>query len=154
MPNPVKIKRLESQIQRRVAMLMIRDMRDPRIRSVTITRVKLSGDLSACTVLWSTLEEDGKRRAVERALDGARGWVQREVAEILETRVTPVLRFEFDPSLEGADRVFRLLRDAGVESTPPLASDNGTESPAAEDSVPASPDDPAPSDEVDGSSAN
>ena len=99
------VQRLEKLIQRRVAMVLLRDLNDPRVRLVTVTRVELSRDRSQCKLHWSTLEEDGKRRATERALEDATSYVRHAVAQVLETRTTPELRFVFDKSVEGMSRV-------------------------------------------------
>jgi ribosome-binding factor A len=118
MAESIRIRRLESLIQKRVATVLLRDLHDPRVSLVTVTAVRLSRDLSSCRIRWSTLEEGGRRRAVSRALDDAAGYVQREVAAILDTRTVPRIVFEFDPSIEGADRVHRLLRGLREESGP------------------------------------
>lgn len=107
--------KLEKLIQRRVAMVLLRDIADPRMGMVTITRVELARDRSACKVYWSTLEDGGKRRTQERALEDSRAFVQREVGAILKTRTVPELRFAFDKSVEGMDRISRLIREGLME---------------------------------------
>jgi ribosome-binding factor A len=114
MPS-IKIARLQQLILQRVAIVLSREIADPRLNLVTITRVELTNDLEHCKVFWSTLEEDGARRAVERGLDMARGYIQREVARSMHTRVTPVLTFVFDQSIEGAEELARILREAQLE---------------------------------------
>jgi len=104
--------RIQKKIHMKVADMLLREMHDPRLRLVTITQVELSKDRTECRVLWSTLEEGGKRSAISHALDDATGYFQREVGRILRTRVTPRMRFVFDPSVERAERITRLLREA------------------------------------------
>ncbi len=111
----VRIQRLQSLIHSRIAMVFIRDLNDPRVRLVTVTKVRLAGNLEECKVYWSTLAEGGARTAVACAIDDARGYIQRSVAEILETRTSPHLVFIFDQSIEGAERVSRLIREARAE---------------------------------------
>jgi ribosome-binding factor A len=106
------LERLQKLIQRKVATVLIRDLKDPRIGLVTVTRVELTSDHSHCKVFWSTLEEGAGRRRTARGLEDARGFVQREVAGALHTRTTPHLEFEFDPRLEGMERISSLLREA------------------------------------------
>ena len=116
MPS-IRIARLQELIKKRVAMVLSRDLNDPRLLLVTVTRTELANDLSHCKVYWSTLEEDGGRRAVERGLEDAQGYVRREVARIMKTKVTPEIHFIFDQSIEGAERISRLIREAREEDT-------------------------------------
>jgi ribosome-binding factor A len=91
---------------------------------VTVTRVRLSPDLSVARVNWSTLGGPGDRSKARHALESARGRLQAAVAEGLGTRVTPRLAFHFDESLARAQRVTdvldRLSRErAEREGAPP-----------------------------------
>jgi len=107
--------RLQKRILHKVTDLLLREIQDHRIGMITITRVELSRDRSHCRIHWSTLAEGGARSATAHGLDGARGFVQREVASILDTRLTPRIEFVFDPSVEGVERLSRLLREAQDE---------------------------------------
>jgi len=107
--------RIKKQIQRKVSDMLLRDLNDPRLGLVTISRVELTGDRSECKVFWSTLEEGGSRSAITHALESARGYIQREVASILHLRTSPRLEFSFDPALEGIERLSRLLNEARAE---------------------------------------
>ena len=107
--------RIRKQIMRKVSIMLIRDLNDPRLGLVTISGVELSGDRSECVVYWSSLDEGGARSAIAHALESAQGYVQREVAGILHLRTAPKLEFRFDPSLEGIERMSRILREAQAE---------------------------------------
>ena len=125
-----KIERLQSRIKERVAMVIMRDLADPRIGLITITRVKLAKDLTHCTIYFSVLGGDADRSRSTHALDDGRGYIQREVARILRTRTTPHLEFEYDPSVEGSVRVSRLLRNA---LDPDAAADDADDEHADDD---------------------
>lgn len=109
------LQRLQDAILRRAAVIIQRDLADPRIGLVTVTRVKLAADFESCRIFWSCLEEGGARRATAEALESARPYVQRAIAETLRLRKAPIIQFEFDPAIEGVDRVTRLLRDVCAE---------------------------------------
>lgn len=109
--------RIRKQIMRKVSSMLLKDLSDPRLKMVTITRVELTRDRTECKVFWSSLEEGGTRSAIAHALEDAQGFVQREVAGILNTRVAPHLVFRFDPSMEGIERMSRILRAAREEDT-------------------------------------
>jgi ribosome-binding factor A len=112
---PLRIKRLEQQILAKVDSVVRRDLSDPRLGLVTITRVSLTKDLETCDVYWSTLDEDRKRTLSEKALESARGFIQREVAAVMELRVAPRLSFHFDKGFAAAARVQDLIGKARAE---------------------------------------
>lgn len=109
MKSDIRIRRLERLALERASEVVLRELADPRLTLVTLTRVELTGDLSYGTVFWSSLGSPADRRKAARALDDATGRVQSEVARVFRTRRTPKLRFQFDPSIEGAARVGSIL---------------------------------------------
>ena len=111
----IKIQRVQEQIRQKAATILFRDVSDPRLRLVTITRVEVSRDLAVATVYWSSLEDGAQRRTIERGLEDARGWVQREIARMLTTRTTPTIEWRFDKAIEGMARMSRLIREARQE---------------------------------------
>jgi ribosome-binding factor A len=136
------VERMQELIRAKVATMLLRDLADPRLGMVTVSKVRLSADLERCVVYWSTLDEGKKRALTDKALTSARGYVQREVAGMLHTRKAPRLEFEFDPSIEGAARVTGLIdraaaddaerrRAAGdaADASPPPDADGAKEAP-------------------------
>ena len=111
----IKIKRLREQIRQKVATVLVRDISDPRVTMVTVTRVELTRDLSLAKIYWSSLAEDAQRRTIERGLEDSRAWVQREVAQILSTRTTPTLQWCFDESVRGSARMAEIIQDVREE---------------------------------------
>ncbi|MEZ5962364.1 MAG: 30S ribosome-binding factor RbfA [Planctomycetota bacterium] len=106
-----RLHRLESLIKERVATLLLRDMADPRLGLVTITRVKVDRELSSCKIYWSVLGDEKQRRLNERTLAHAAGFVRREIASVLHTRSVPQVTFVFDESVTGALRVDAILKE-------------------------------------------
>jgi ribosome-binding factor A len=127
------IERIASWIQRKVATMLVRDLKDPRAGFLlTVTRVKVSKDLETCTVYFSVLGDDKQKRRAIAMLDHATPWIQREVAKGLEIRTAPRLHFEFDEAIEGSSRMTQLLdtiakereaREAEGAAKPPADSD-------------------------------
>ena len=110
--------RVSELVLRELSLLLIRELKDPRLRGITLTRVQMDDDLRHGRVYFSHLE--GKRHAAD-ALAGfksASGFIRREIGRTLKLRVTPELDFEFDPGLEHAARIGELLRE-----NPPKESD-------------------------------
>jgi ribosome-binding factor A len=104
-PDPRRIARLKQFVLEVAATTIQRELRDPRIGFVTVTRVDLAPDLTQATVWWSALGTDAQRRTSERALEDARPVVQSAVAHALATRTTPRLAFRFDDTLVQAQRL-------------------------------------------------
>jgi len=109
--------RLAARIRERVANVVLFELQDPRILAgrVTITRVRLSRDLSTCRAYFSVYGTDGERSKVQHALNDAAGHVQREVGKVLRTRTIPHLKFEYDPAIEGGMRITGLIDQLKAE---------------------------------------
>jgi ribosome-binding factor A len=105
MATPRRVLRLQQLILETAALTIQRDLHDPRIGMVSVTRVKLSPDLTSAIVYWSTIDADADRRTTERGLEDALPVVQRAVGRALTTRVTPTISLRFDPTLERAARL-------------------------------------------------
>ena len=112
MASEKTIARLEAQIQRRVAHALQFELADPRASFVTVTRVELSKDLSHAKVCYSVLGDGADKSKTEAMLEGATGFVRRQLGRVLSTRTIPKLKWEFDPSVEEAARISRLIDEA------------------------------------------
>lgn len=113
--KPRRLARLERQIKTKVAQVLLRDMQDPRLGLITITRVDLDPELVLCKVYWSVMGEDKERRLNEQALLHSSRFIQRAVAESLSTRTVPRLEFRYDESIAGAIRVQAILEELEKE---------------------------------------
>jgi ribosome-binding factor A len=115
MASSIRIKRLEKQALQTASKVVLFEMHDPRLQLVTLTRVKLTSDLSFATIYWSSLDQAGSRTKIEHALNSAAGHVQRAIAVAFSTRRSPRVTFQFDKSIEGAIRVTGLIEELNVE---------------------------------------
>jgi ribosome-binding factor A len=113
--NERRLQRLQAQIQARIAELLLRELQDPKLGMVTISRVELDKEFTKATVYWSVLGEQHQRAHTDRALQRARGFVQREVGRTLKTRTVPHLEFVFDESIAGAVKLRQTLADLRKE---------------------------------------
>ena len=95
--------------------MLIRGIKDPRIGLVTITRVSLTDDLRLAKVYFSVIGgEDDRQRNLE-GLNSARGFIKREVGRRIRLRHVPEIVFNYDPSLDYADHIDRLMRELDQE---------------------------------------
>jgi ribosome-binding factor A len=108
----IRTQRIAEQIRSEVARILREESSDPRIGLLSITRVKLSPDLSHAILFWSPLALEGQAEPeeIEAGLESAAGFVRRLLARNLELRHTPALQFRHDPSIEMGSRTIALLR--------------------------------------------
>lgn len=132
MANPRTIAKLEARIHERAAHALEFEVRDPRNVLVTITKVELSNDLSHAKIFYSVLGGKSDRSKAEHMLASAGGFIQRQVARVLETRKVPHLSWEFDESIEQAQKLDSAIkkaleRDRIIHETgkPPQEDENG-----------------------------
>ncbi|MGH7907607.1 MAG: 30S ribosome-binding factor RbfA [Candidatus Binataceae bacterium] len=102
--------RVAELVLRELSGMLMRDLKDPRLRGVTLTWVKMTDDLRLARVFFSHL--DGARQAPEiiAGFASAGGFIRRNIGRALGLRHTPELGFEFDPGPEQAARIDQLLR--------------------------------------------
>ena len=103
--------RVAHLMQREVAEILERRMRDPRIGTmVSVTDVEVTRDLSFARIYVSLLATGEERDRILHALQSAAGWVRHELSPRLGLREVPELRFELDDSVERGARVDNILR--------------------------------------------
>ena len=111
-----------------VSTAIITDLRDPRIENTTVTRVEVSGDLRHARIHVSVMGEDSNTRQVLKGLNNASGYLQRKVANRIDTRYTPKLQFVLDEGLKHSLEVTRILDEVlppdGTEDKLEHTSDN------------------------------
>ena len=94
---------------RQVLSEAVGELKDPRIGFVTITGVVTSPDLRQARVYASVLGSDAKREASLAGLTAAQGVLQARLASELRLKRTPLLTFEYDPSVERGVRMSQLI---------------------------------------------
>ena len=110
-----RAQRVGDLIKREISQMLIRGIKDPRIGLVTITRVSLTDDLRLAKVYFSVIGgEDDRQRNLE-GLNSARGFIRREVGRRIHLRHVPEIVFNYDPSLDYADHIDRLMRELDQE---------------------------------------
>ena len=98
-------------VLRELSAMLIRDLKDPRLRGVSLTGVTMTDDLRRGRVGFSHIEGSVKAAAAVAGFKSAAGFIRREIGGSLGLRYTPELDFEFDPGLERAARIDALLRE-------------------------------------------
>ena len=112
MTDSPRSRKLADQIQRILAERLQKGLRDPDLGYVTITDVRVTGDLQHATVFFTVLGTDEERELSAKALQRATGMLRTEVGKHLRIRLTPTLEFVPDALPETAGEIERLLGEA------------------------------------------
>lgn len=132
-----------------VARAILTDLLDPRVRDVTVVGVKVSADMREAKVAVSVRGDEKQERLSLRGLESAAGYLQSKIAERIDSRYIPRLRFEISKGTRSAMEVGELLAQLRREreANPSVAEDqaNVEDQANADTSTDASPaiDDPA-----------
>jgi ribosome-binding factor A len=104
--------RVASQLQRSLAELLRRGVKDPRVGNVTITAVALAPDLSVARIHCLPFAQDADAEQMLRGLRSAAGFLRGELARALGMRHMPRLEFRLDTELQRAQRLTGLIDQA------------------------------------------
>ena len=106
----LKIERLNSIFVKEISNILQKEIKDPNIKFVTITGCEITNDLSFAKVYFTVLD-DSKKKDIEKALEGAKGFIRGQISQRVEMRHTPELRFIFDSSIEYGNNIERIIRE-------------------------------------------
>jgi ribosome-binding factor A len=113
MPREIpRAQRVAEQVQRTLADLLRREVRDPRLRPVTITHVKMSPDLSHAWVHFELLTGDSHDPLQQEILDEAAVYLRGPLGRALRLRIAPHIHFRPDEELERGHRLDDLITRA------------------------------------------
>lgn len=92
-----------------VASSILTEMRDPRVRDVTVVGVKVTPDMREATVAVSVMGDETQQRLTLRGLQNAAGFLQSKIANRIDTRYTPRLTFKIDKGVQHSLAVGEIL---------------------------------------------
>jgi ribosome-binding factor A len=114
-----RLARVAEAIREVASETILYELRDPRVKMVTVTRAEVSGDLQHAKVYVSVMGTPKEQQLTLRGLKHAAGFVQAKLARRLQTRFTPVLSFVLDQGVKHSIEMTRLINEALAQSTPP-----------------------------------
>jgi len=100
-------------------MAILTELRDPRIRDVTVTHVEMSADMRQAKVYVSVMGPESRQALCLHGLQSAAGFLQQKVAYRIETRYTPRLQFVLDHGVKHSLEVARILKEVLPEAPDP-----------------------------------
>ena len=104
----LKGERVASDMQREIGNILLLEAKDEDFKNVTITDVEVTNDLSFAKIYFTTTDN---REKVEKDLNNAAGFFRSMLAERLEIRHTPELRFIFDESIEYGAKIEKIIEE-------------------------------------------
>ena len=124
-----------------VSMAILTEVQDPRVRDVTVTGVEMDADMRSATIHVSVMGDEAKQKLALRGLANSAGFLQSRIADRIETRYTPRLRFELDGGVKKSLEIARVLAEVLGPSTEDgsvvAPVDEQTESPELRRNAPA-----------------
>ncbi|MCC7091500.1 MAG: 30S ribosome-binding factor RbfA [Nitrosomonas sp.] len=109
--------RVADQIQRELADLIQNEIKDPRIKQITLTAVEVTRDYSHAKVFFTTLANKEDVFPIENGLEHAKGFLRSNLSHRMKLRITPELHFVYDESVERGARLSKLIDNAVAQDT-------------------------------------
>ena len=120
-----RVERIQKQVQEEVSQMLATEVRDPGVGLVTVTRAKVTGDLSLARVYWTIIGDLNERKKTVKALERATGFVRHLLAERLSLRRVPELKFIFDEGVIAQNRIEQIIQEIHAEDAARTGEDAG-----------------------------
>ena len=104
------------QIRIELTQLLARDVHDPGIGFITLTKVTVTPDLQLARVYYTSMGDEKARRETDKALGRALPFLRRQIAQRVRLRRVPELEFFFDQSVAQQDRIEQILQELKAEA--------------------------------------
>jgi ribosome-binding factor A len=133
-----RLARVAEAIREVASETILFELRDPRVKMVTVTRAEVSGDLQHAKVYVSIMGTEKEQKLTMHGLRHAAGFIQSRLAQRLQTRFTPVIEFVLDEGVKKSIEMTRLINEALGQSAAPAQAegDQASEASAADSAVP------------------
>ena len=126
MPSPIRLKKIANRIKEDLSELLIYEVEDPRLSGVMVTDVNVDRELYYANIYVSALEGKVRSKEVLAGLESASGFLRSQLAQGIELRTFPRLRFYWDPTPENAARIEFLLKQLHEEEAAKAAAAGNT----------------------------
>jgi ribosome-binding factor A len=110
-----RTERVAEQIREEVSQILSTEVADPGVGLVTVTRVKVTPDLSLARVYWTIIGDDTERKKTQQALARAAAYVRHLLSTRMSLRRSPEVQFVYDRSVAAQDRVEEILQQIKQE---------------------------------------
>jgi ribosome-binding factor A len=107
--------RIAERIREELSEMLVTQVQDPRLAGVSITDVNVDRELAFANVYFSSLEGSERAKEILAGLQHAQGFLRSKLAQRIDLRVFPRLRFYYDPTFERVERIERLIATLHTE---------------------------------------
>ena len=118
MVSKTRAVRIAERIRKELSELLIKEISDPRLQGISITDVEVDRELAYATIYYSSIEGSSRVEEIQAGFEHAQGFLRSELAQRIELRAFPRLRFRFDPTFERAENIERLFASLDTETKP------------------------------------
>jgi ribosome-binding factor A len=130
--SKTRTQKIADRIRQDLSEMLIQEIADPRLEGVSITDVTVDRELAFANIYVSALEGSERSADILEGLERASGYIRKLLAERIDLRVFPRLRFHWDPTFERADHIERLIaslhHDEGAAQNPmPILPESETQ---------------------------
>lgn len=122
-----RLARVAEAIREVASSTILFELRDPRVKNVTVTRAEVSGDLQHAKIYVSVMGSEREQQLCMHGLKHAAGFVQAKLADRLQTRYTPVVTFVLDPGVKNSIEISRLIQEALGKPAADTATEGGAD---------------------------
>jgi ribosome-binding factor A len=124
--NPYRKEMVCKEIKRVTADLVQKELRDPRLGFVSVTKAEVSSDFKYAKIFFSVMGNERQQKKTMAGLRHAKGFIQKELSRAIRMRSFPEIRFELDDSIEKAFKMTQLLDKLAAERNAQEATDAET----------------------------
>ena len=114
--------RVQEAIRQEISMIVMGQIKDPRIGFITITKVDLTKDLRYARIYFSVLGKNADKNKALKGLNSAKGYIKGLIAEKIKLRYMPEISFVIDNTLEHTQHIYEILNKI---SKPKEEADDG-----------------------------
>ena len=103
-----RLLKVQDLLHKEIALLLIKDIQNPVIKSVTISEVKVSKDLRYSEIYFTSLSKDNEKIGIE--LNRASGFIRKQLSKNIHLKRLPSIRFTYDDTAERSQRIENILK--------------------------------------------
>tara|TARA_R110002095_G_scaffold208914_1_gene194943 strand:- start:4447 stop:4863 length:417 start_codon:yes stop_codon:yes gene_type:complete len=123
-----RLAKIAQAILETVSTTILLHLRDPRIKNVTVLHVEVAPDVQSAKIYISIMGDEKSKALCMHGLESAKGFIQSKIADRIQTRYTPLIRFVQDSAVKDSAEALRILDELQVErETEELAKKSSSE---------------------------
>ena len=109
MVSKLRIQRISDRIREELSEILLQEISDPRLAGVSVTDVKVDRELYFADIFVSAVEGSSRSETILNGFHHAQGYLRHSLAQKIELRTFPQLRFHWDPTFERAERIESII---------------------------------------------